>query len=55
MKVQNKRTGKIFETCAQFFNDHVVGKGNGDLYTIIEDDAPIEVKFLRKKKEDQKK
>lgn len=48
MKVRNRRSGREFETTRDFFENVIVAKGNADVYDVIEDDAPLEVKELSK-------
>lgn len=47
MRVRNKRSNKIFDTNRDFFENVIVAKGNGDMYDVIEDDAPLEVRKMR--------
>jgi hypothetical protein len=46
MKIKNKKTGQVFPTTKDVWENTIVGKGFGDKYDVVEDDKPIELKQL---------
>jgi hypothetical protein len=55
MIIRNRKSGKQFTPTKADWENLIVAKGYADMYEIIEDDAPLEVKKLRDVVEIKKK
>lgn len=50
MKVQNIKSGDIFETSRAEFESTIVSQGLSHKYKVLDDGAPLEIKNMREKK-----